>query len=202
MSPRGPAHGIPIPSPVQAAQIAGEKIDSTPFEIRKSQLATSVSGSYFVGPGRYTDQKSQTAIYLTAPAAQTAGESKIVAMAIYTPSKSSEDFTAMAVLQTPNRPPGPPSNLVLKLSALPTNDSRVLPTRMSWKVVGDMSTGIFKGAEGDGLVYLNYSQPLTSPDGAPASAYGGTAAAHFSGLVHTNDLARNLLKGQQSGISD
>ncbi len=45
-------------------------------------------------------------------------------------------------------------------------------------------------------MYLNYSNAPSDQNIVPGATYRGLVSAHFSGLVHTNNLVQNLMKGQ------
>ncbi len=126
------------------------------------------------------------------------GLNKIVAMAIFTPATG--PVQGVAVLQTPHRPPGPPSNAVLNLSLLSTDESRVLPTKLVWQLNPELSTGIFKNGMGEGVAYLQYSNNSgrggLTPGFIPGEVQRGLVAARFSDLIHPNVLIQNLIKGE------
>lgn len=186
---------LDVPPPLEAAKLAGQTQTPTPHEVAKSSMGLTVTGSYLVGPPRFEGQQSQTAIYLTSGAVMN-GLHKVVAMQVITPASGPVQVTA--VLQTPRRS-GPPSNAVLNLSPLTSDQSRVLPTQMAWTLNGDMSTGIFKNGSGEGVVYLEYSNTPGSGKFLPGTMQRGLATAHFSGLIHTNALIQNLIRGQPAG---
>jgi hypothetical protein len=193
------AAALSVPPPVEAAAMAGDTMTSNPHEVKRASMGSTLTGNYVVGPGRFQNQASQTIIYLTAPSA-VAHQQKHAAIAIFTPSSPGMPPMIMGVLQAPNKPPGAPSNLVLNLMPVSSDESRVLPTRLAWSVNGSSSTGIFKGASGAGIVALSYTNDPGPQGIVPGSVRRGLVTAHFSGLVHTTGVPA-LLKGVE-GIVD
>lgn len=173
---------VELPPPAQAAKIAGDTMMPTPAQLKKSMINTTLSGNFLVGPGPFQDQASQTKIALKATAPRLEGLYKHAAILISTPADPKKPITIMTVLRPPLRPPGMPSNLVLKLKPASPDESRVLPTLFTYTVDGTKSTGKFAGATGAGLIFLTYR----------GSQHRGLVSARFSGLVHTSGISKLL----------
>lgn len=173
-----------------AAQLAA--LDPSPgAPTRREQLRQSFSarfkGDFTTGPGRFTDQSSQTYMF-------GGGNSSMilhadVQLGFFTYKDASQPPTGLAALIAKDI--GNTGNeLDLNLVGDPASiDRRGRTTRFTW-TVAESSGGTFSGATGHGTLRLIYM-----PGGKfTGRAFGGgTAGAIFKGSVYTNGI-NNILR--------
>lgn len=159
----------------------------TQREKLREAFSARFKGDFTTGPGRFTDQSSQTYIF-------GGGNSNMflhadLQLGYYTYKDPSQPATGLASLIVKNV--GNTGNqLNLDLVGDPSSiDRRGRYTRFSWTVDAG-SGGTYSGATGQGTLRLIYM-----PGGKFAKrAYGGgTAGAIFTGSVYTNGVS-NILR--------
>ncbi len=157
------------------------------YQFERTQFRTNVSAMYSVQPSPINANTSQT-IFIGAKSFNFTTANGHVYMLFVSPSGG--PFGDMAILQSPNKPPGPPSNLVLKLEVVPSagQGPQPLPTRALWTVDGMLSTGIYKGGSGQGVLDIAYHDPRKTTNYTPGTVRKGLAVLQFSGVVNMNPL--------------
>ena len=159
----------------------------TAHELAREKFVAKFSGTFLVGPGRFTDQASQT--FLKGGGTSNAFLHADLQMAAYTPVDPAGQTTGIAALIVKNV-----SNsgnlLVLDLQGNTASlDSAGRPTRFTWTVDGS-SGGTFSGATGGGTVEIRYWHHGKLPAGARGA---GGAGVIFRGHIDTNGVTNVLL---------
>ena len=185
----GPVSSAALGSPlVQAGPPATAAVSPQPtaHELAREKFVAKFSGSFIVGPGRFTDQASQT--FITGGGTSSAFLHADLQMAAYTPVDPAGQTTGIAALIVKNV-----SNsgnlLVLDLQGDAASLDRAgRPTRFTWTVSGS-SGGTFSGATGEGTVEIRYWHNGKLP--ARAWSAGG-AGVIFRGRIDTNGVTNVL----------
>jgi hypothetical protein len=176
----GPVSARPGPTAAAVPQVP------TPHELAREQFVAKFSGSFVTGPGRFTDQASQT--FIKGGGTSSAFLHGDIQMAVYSPVDPNGQTTGTAALIVKNV-----SNsgnlLVLDLQGDTTSLDRAgRPTRFTWTVDGS-SGGTFSGATGQGTVEIRY----WSGGKLPARArMAGSAGVIFRGRIDTNGITNVL----------
>src|SRR5262245_41976503 len=137
---------------VSAAALAGAA-SPTPHEQARRAFVAKFKGRFITGPGRLTDQASQT--FISGGGTSNTFMHGDLQMAVYTPRDPAAGTTGIAALIVKNV-----SNsgnlLVLDLVGdTQSLDRAGRPTRFTWTVDGS-SGGTFAGADGQGTVKIRY----------------------------------------------
>lgn len=156
-------------------------------EQHRQAFSARFKGDWTTGPGRFTNQASQT--FITGGGNSNMFLHADVQLGFFTYKDPSQPATGLASLIV--KDVGNTGNeLVLDLTGDPTSlDRRGRYTRFTWTVDGS-SGGAFSGASGEGTLKLIYM---------PGGKYtkrafgGGTAGSIFTGSVYTNGVT-NILR--------
>jgi hypothetical protein len=173
--------------PPDAARVAAaDAAQPTPHELARRAFVAKFSGRFTTGPGRLTDQSSQT--FINGGGTSSAFLHGDLQMAVYTPRDPSAGTTGTAALIVKNV-----SNsgnlLVLDLVGDATAvDPAGRPTRFTWTVNGG-SGGAFSGAVGQGTVEIRYRPGGKVPRRATSA---GGAGVIFQGSIDTNGVTNVL----------
>ncbi len=164
--------------------VADTPREPTPREQARQRFFAAFSGTSVTGPGRFTDQASQT--YIQGGGNSSAFLHGNLQMVLYTPVDRGDAVAGNAALIVKNVTNS--GNLLLLDLEGDTQslDRAGRPTRLSWTVNGG-SGGTFSGATGEGTVEIRY--PSGGKRGTPARGAG----AIFTGSIETipvNNIAR------------
>jgi hypothetical protein len=174
------------PPKVHLAALA-DSSQPTPHEQARRAFVAKFAGNFITGPGRLTDQASQS--FISGGGTSSAFLHGDLQMAVYVPRDPSSNTTGLAALIVKNV-----SNtgnlLVLDLQGdTQSLDGAGRPTRFTWTVDGS-SGGTFSGADGQGTVEIRYRPGGQLPKRASSA---GNAAVIFRGFLNTNGVT-NILR--------
>jgi hypothetical protein len=162
----------------------------TAHEQAREAFVGKFKGGFITGPGRFTDQASQT--FISGGGTSSAFLHGDLQMAVYTPRNPSGATTGIAALIVKNVSSSG-NLLVLDLQGdTQSLDRRGRPTKFTWTVDGN-SGGTFSGAVGQGTVEIQYRPGGKIPKRATGA---GTAGVIFRGSINTNgvtDVLRRIL---------
>ena len=159
------------------------------YQFERTQFRTNVSAMYSVQPSPINANTSQT-IFIGAKSFNFTTANGHVYMLFVSPSWAGRSATWQSFkVRTSPRAPSP-SNLVLKLEVVPSagQGPQPLPTRALWTVDGMLSTGIYKGGSGQGVLDIAYHDPRKTTNYTPGTVRKGLAVLQFSGVVNMNPL--------------
>jgi hypothetical protein len=161
----------------------------TPHEIARQRFVAKLSGTYLIGPGRYTDQSLQSFFLATGGSNQALHMT--LQMRYFVSTDPTQPTTGLASLTDLNV--GSTGNtLLLDLTAVPQSGFHGLPTQFTW-TVDPASGGIWTNAggfgTGQGTLTIDYI-----PGGKLSGRATGAGRANlvFQGSINTSQVTLDI----------
>jgi hypothetical protein len=158
----------------------------TPQELARQRLSAKLSGTYQMGPGRFTSQAAQVLILAVGNSNTTLHVN--IQMAIFTPSDPVNGAT-LAEANLSSRNVGSSGSTLDLLTTTATNlDALGVPTHYTW-TVGPSSGGLYSNATGGGTIDIDLIPNRKAPRGATSA---GRAFVVIQGSVNTSGIFNDL----------
>jgi hypothetical protein len=161
----------------------------TPHEVARQRFVAKLSGSYVVGPGRFTDQSLQSFFLATGGSNQLLRAN--LQMRFFVPTDPTQPTTGIAAISDKNV--GSTGNtLLLDLTAAPQTGFHGLPTQFTW-TVDPSSGGLWTSAggfgTGQGTLVIQYLPGGKLPQRATGA---GRANLVFQGSINTSQVTLDV----------